>query len=185
MREDEFIGGTFEWFTGEVISVSDPKTMNRVQVRAFGYYDKAITGDQLPWATVMMPNTSPSLKGVGMNHGLLVGSWVVGFFRDGPSAQDPIVMGSIASMTGGVIDIPVEAQVIANTNQVCTTIGGHLIEVDNALGDERMHVKHKSGSFMSFNSDGTMDMKHHTGSRLTFESDGSVSIIATNIKLNA
>ena len=29
------------------------------------------------------------------NHSLEVGSHVVGFFRDGPSAQDPIVMGVI------------------------------------------------------------------------------------------
>lgn len=154
MRPDEFIGGSFEWFIGEIVTVSDPELMNRVQVRCFGFYSNALTSDELPWATVMMPNTSPSIKGVGMNHGLLVGSWVVGFFRDGPSAQDPIVMGSIASKTDGVIDIPVESQVIANTNQVCKTIGGHLIEVDNAVGDERIAVTHAKGTTILIDKDG-------------------------------
>jgi hypothetical protein len=38
------------------------------------------------------------VTGVGNSStGLLQGSWVVGFFRDGTSAQDPLVMGSIAS----------------------------------------------------------------------------------------
>jgi hypothetical protein len=46
----------------------------------------------------MMPTTSGSISGIGINHGLKPGSWVIGFFRDGPSAQDPVVMGSIASM---------------------------------------------------------------------------------------
>jgi phage baseplate assembly protein gpV len=53
--------------------------------------------EDLPWATVMMPNTSSSISGVGSNHGLVNGSWVIGFFRDGLSAQDPIIMGTIAS----------------------------------------------------------------------------------------
>jgi hypothetical protein len=46
----------------------------------------------------MMPTTASGTSGIGDTpHGLMEGSWVVGFFRDGPSAQDPIIMGSIAS----------------------------------------------------------------------------------------
>ena len=102
MRDDQFVDGTFTWFIGVIEDVIDPKKRNRVKVRCFGYHtdDKGILPVvDLPWATVMMPNTSPSVDGIGMNHQLLEGSWVVGFFRDGPSAQDPIVMGSMASFT--------------------------------------------------------------------------------------
>jgi hypothetical protein len=45
------------------------------------------------------------MAGVGQSAtGLQAGSWVLGFFRDGPSAQDPIVLGSIASKVVGKPD---------------------------------------------------------------------------------
>jgi hypothetical protein len=51
----------------------------------------------------MMPITSASMSGIGESAtGLLRGSWVVGFFRDGPNAQDPVIMGSIPSTTNSV-----------------------------------------------------------------------------------
>ena len=109
MKKDEFIGGQFEWFTGIVKDIDDPDNLNRVKVHCLGFYDGVKnkgTKDNpdrsdLPWATVMMPTTSASIKGNGGNHHLEIGSWVVGYFSDGPSAQDPIVMGSIATQTDG------------------------------------------------------------------------------------
>jgi len=48
---------------------------------------------------VMMPVTSASTSGIGQSAtGLVQGSWVIGFFRDGRNAQDPVIMGSIPSM---------------------------------------------------------------------------------------
>ena len=108
-NEDQYIDGTFTWFTGKIESITDPKNLNRVKVRCFGFYADDIAVSDLPWATVMMPVTSASIQGNGGNHHLEVGSWVVGFFRDGPSAQDPMVMGSIATQTNGIQDIPTES----------------------------------------------------------------------------
>ena len=173
MRDDQFVDGTFTWFIGVIEDVIDPKKRNRVKVRCFGYHtdDKGILPVvDLPWATVMMPNTSPSVDGIGMNHQLLEGSWVVGFFRDGPSAQDPIVMGSMASfteeapntekgftgrfgITANTEDVPEEVDSF-NDNQVIKTVGGHLIELDNALDAERINIKHKSGTTILIDKDG-------------------------------
>lgn len=93
----------FAWFMGVVEDIFDPEEMNRVKVRCFNYHteNKAIIStDDLPWATVMMPTTASGTSGIGSSpHGLLQGSWVVGFFKDGKSAQDPVIMGSIASMS--------------------------------------------------------------------------------------
>ena len=100
-RMDQFIGGGFTWFTGVVEDRFDPLEMNRVKVRCFGFHTEnkgTIDVDDLPWATVMLPTTSSGTSGIGDTpHGLMEGSWVVGFFRDGVSAQDPIIMGTIAS----------------------------------------------------------------------------------------
>ena len=100
-NSDAFMGGQFTWFTGVVEDRFDPEELNRVRVRCFGFHSENqadIDTEDLPWATVMMPTTAAGTSGVGDTpHGLMEGSWVVGFFRDGPSAQDPIIMGSVAA----------------------------------------------------------------------------------------
>ena len=128
-----------------------------------------------------MPNTTASLKGNGANHHLEVGSWVVGFFRDGPSAQDPIIMGSIATQTDGTPDIPEESYVDAGSvagnlaksiakaagkvvpsidNKSYKSKAGHLIEVDNTDGNEQIRITHgTSGSYIHMLNDGTIEIK--------------------------
>lgn len=154
---DQYKDGVFVWFTGIVEKTNDPLKLNRVKVRCLGFYDNSIPVADLPWATVMMPTTSASLKGVGGNHHLEIGSWVVGFFRDGPSAQDPIVMGSIATRTDGTKDIP---SVASDDNKVYKSKAGHLIEVDNKSGSEEIRITHgKKGSYIKMKSDGTIEIK--------------------------
>jgi|TARA_B110000971_G_scaffold70797_2_gene72612 hypothetical protein len=99
---DQYIDGQFTWFTGVIEDRMDPEKMGRVRVRCFGFHSDSrglIKTTDLPWATVMMPATGSTMSGIGNTpHALLPGTWVVGFFRDGPSAQDPIIMGSIGGM---------------------------------------------------------------------------------------
>ena len=167
MRQDDFIGQQFYWFTGEVEDVQDPKKMNRVRVRCHGYYGNAdeVATTDLPWATVMMPSTSQSSKGFGRTHELEVGSWVVGFFRDGSSAQDPLVMGSIATSTADEVgpmdvhrtattDIPEETQANYPDNKVYKSKSGHIVEFDNTDGAERINIRHRTGSNFSIDSNG-------------------------------
>ena len=180
MREDDFTTQKFHWFTGTVKDVKDPKKLNRVKVRAYGYHSADIATDKLPWATVMMPTTSASYKGVGGNHHLEVGSWVVGFFRDGLSAQDPIVMGSIATQEDGVLDIPTEAQLSDPTNKVYKSNAGHLIEIDNTSGSERVQITHKSGSHILMKSDGTIEIKGNTTVDGTLHATGDISTDVEN-----
>ena len=145
-RDDNFKGGQFSWFTGEVLKVHEDGT-NRVKVFPHGYYDDKFNdvkeADKLPWATVMMPCTSggiidktSDIEGKRQhsiqNHGLEVGSWVVGFFRDGPSAQDPIIMGVIngsdkpdrASPTIKRQIFPSGAQITVNNNTGVNELSG-------------------------------------------------------------
>ena len=151
MKADEFIGGQFEWFTGIVKDINDPLNLNRVKVHCLGFYDGIGDNKHLPWATVIMPATTASMKGNGGNHHLEVGSWVVGFFRDGPSAQDPMIMGSVATQTDSVQDIPTESSV---ENKVYKSKAGHLIEIDNTAGAERLNVKHTSGTTILIDAEG-------------------------------
>ena len=86
------------WFTGIVEDRDDPLFLNRVRVRIYGIHthrkDLIATPD-LPWSQVLMPVTSPSLSGLGTTtHGLVEGSTVMGFWRDGLGMQDSVIMGS-------------------------------------------------------------------------------------------
>ena len=101
MSEDYAKSHNFVWFIGVVEDINDPLEMGRVRVRCFGFHTEStiqIPTKDLPWASVMTSITSAGMTGIGQSAtGLLQGSWVIGFFRDGTSCQDPLIMGSLPS----------------------------------------------------------------------------------------
>ena len=101
-KENTFLGAMI-WFTGVIESVDDPEELGRVKVRCFGYHTPSnidLPTEDLPFASCVAPITSASMSGIGESTtGLLPGSWVIGFFKDGKSAQDPVVIGSIPSVS--------------------------------------------------------------------------------------
>lgn len=224
---DNLIGQQFAWFTGVVEDVNDPEQMGRVRVRCIGYHSEnksQIATEELPWSVVMTPVQSASMSGIGQSAtGILPGSWVIGFFRDGRSAQDAIVLGTIPSYSTrpdpslgfadpsgkyplrNGIDTPVEATAYFGTseaylkrenlrqtgiklasvpemsagsadaspeqtwdvksrsevvnpnypkNQVFRSESGHLKEIDDTTGSERILEMHRSGTYVETDSSG-------------------------------
>lgn len=91
----------FNWWVGQVESKKgdDPKESGRYRVRIVGQHLKdcdAVPTEELPWANVMMPVTTPYTDGLttGASVGLEPGCWVLGFYLDNDK-QKPIIMGSI------------------------------------------------------------------------------------------
>lgn len=99
----------FIWFWGVVEDRKDPSMLGRVKVRIHALHTETkedIPTENLMWAYPLSPITSANMNGIGQTPlGVVEGSWVMGFFRDGNNMQDPIIMGT----TGG---IPAE---VANT----------------------------------------------------------------------
>jgi len=98
--DTNFLGKNgFIWFNGVVEDRIDPQYLGRVRVRCIGFHtqDKAkLPTADLPWAICLLPTTSSAISGLGNSPSALVeGSWVFGYFRDGVSCQEPVILGSL------------------------------------------------------------------------------------------
>ena len=100
MNNENFLGlNGFIWFIGVVEDRQDPTKTGRLRVRALGHHTENKTllpTADLPWASVVLPITASGVSGIGQSAtGLLEGSWVFGFFRDGLRRQEMVVLGSL------------------------------------------------------------------------------------------
>ena len=87
----------FHWWYGVVEDTFDPYILNRVRCRVLNYHSpdkKDIPTEDLPWAKVMMGVTSSCESGLGEPHNLVEGTWVIGFWLDGETAQQPMIIGT-------------------------------------------------------------------------------------------
>lgn len=99
MPKQDINYNNFQWHFGVVEDRKDPLEVGRVKVRFYGVHsDKLseISTEELPWATVILPPSSPGVSGVGGPiSGLVEGAWVIGFFIDEGYYQKPMVLGAI------------------------------------------------------------------------------------------
>ena len=89
----------YVWWHGVVEDRKDPMFLGRCRVRILGWHtaDKAeLPTADLPWAYPLMPITSASQVGVGEAPiGPVEGTWVMGYYRDGELAQEPVMVGTL------------------------------------------------------------------------------------------
>lgn len=99
---DTFDSVKLVWWQGVVEDRKDPLQLGRCRVRILGWHPQekaAVKTDQLPWAFPMQSITSAAMSGIGHAPvGPVEGTWVMGFFRDGENAQEPIMWGTIAGI---------------------------------------------------------------------------------------
>ena len=100
----------FVWWQGVVEDRKDPLQLGRCRVRILGFHPQerdAVATQELPWAFPLQDITSAAISGIGHAPvGPVEGTWVIGFFRDGENAQEPVMMGTI----GGIPQAPVGNQ---------------------------------------------------------------------------
>ncbi len=87
------------WWHGVVEDRKDPLFLGRCKVRILGWHTANKTElptEDLPWAQALMPITSASQVGVGQAPvGPVEGTWVMGYYRDGELAQEPVMVGTL------------------------------------------------------------------------------------------
>lgn len=172
----------FVWFIGIVTDIEDPKKLGRVKIRVFnmdGPPDKGIDDGDLKWARPLLPVTSASFYQVGSSPtGVLPGSRVLGFYMDGKIRRKPVFMGTIPFIDEGkesghsvskqargdgpvdktYLDYEPQTQYAAQYpyNKTLTTSSGHVIEIDDTPAAERIHIYHRSGTYIEMNPDGSV-----------------------------
>jgi hypothetical protein len=201
----------FTWFVGVVEAINDPLKLGRCRVRCVGWHTdnkSLLPTDSLPWAQVMLPtnNTNP--------YPPRQSDMVVGFFTDGPNAQDPIIIGTLPGIPLSAgnpqqgfcdprssaelasapvkpdesatnyprkLDEPTTSRLARNDsdypsaintakkakkaskvepdsyyaakypyNNVYESESGHALEFDDTKGAERIHMYHRSGSYVEY-----------------------------------
>ena len=201
----------FVWWFGVVEDINDPVQLGRVRVRCIGWHtdDKdKIPTESLPWAIPMFDNQSASKKGVGDSPtGLLVGSWVLGFFIDGSRAQEPAILGSISGSyiegenrfpdinalargeqtksytPDSVISEPADPYAADYPyNKVRETESGHVKEYDDTPDKERIRELHKSGTFYQVHPDGSVST-HIVKDNYTVVAGNDSVHVTGNVKL--
>jgi len=196
----------FFWFFGVVEDIEDPKLLGRVRIRVFNEHEQNISTEELPWAQVMMPVTSESLQGIGDTPRLAVGCLCVGFFIDGAEKQLPVIMGtfptipelndtkhSLSYLARGKQTLqkdrigpepPSSFNAEYPHNRVIHTRSGHAIELDDTPNHERIHIYHKSGSYIEINNEGRMVIKSASDSVEIVGADKTIFCKGdTNIKI--
>lgn len=167
----------FVWFFGRVEDREDPEQLGRVRVRIFNFHseNKAdVDTNMLPWAWLGQNPNSAASAGIGRSPtGIMVGSLCFGFFLDGKRAQMPVVVATFGGKPGGENDVHQLARG-TNTvqkgdlpdepkspykakypyNKVEVTESGHIIELDDTPGAERIHIYHNSGSYFEIHPNG-------------------------------
>jgi hypothetical protein len=169
------------WFLGIVDNIEDPMQLGRVKVRVINEHDNVVETDDLPWSLVLAPTTSAAYLGLGTSPlGLQVGSRVIGFYLDDDKKTKPVILGTMPFIKdGNTADHSVAAQARGTAlqkdyleyepksayaaeyphNKTISTTSGHLIEVDDTPKSERIHVYHKSGSYIEMFPDGRIVFK--------------------------
>ena len=116
------------FYNGVVEDIMDPLMIGRVRVRVVGVHTEnkeMLPTEHLPWATPILPITSASMNGIGSSPtGLVCGSWVVVFFTDGESKQQPMIMGSLIGIPTSELntyegdDAPIVISTSLNENSI-------------------------------------------------------------------
>jgi len=93
----------FYWWFGTVEDNGDPLSLGRCRVRITGWHNEdfiILPSDALPWAYPLSSIDNTAISGIGKKTmGPVPGTRVFGFFLDGESGQQPIIMHTVPGMT--------------------------------------------------------------------------------------
>ena len=194
-----------KWFEGEIVDIDDPEKLGRVKVRETLGHSNRVDSDDLFWSHVLMPPTGANAKGLGVSAiGLSEDSKVIGFRINDTLSY---VIGSVAYIPNQAEhsisryargDSAVKKDYITKLgeketeyaakyphNKTITTDSGHVLELDDTPKAERIHIYHKSGSYIEIFPDGSIVTKSAKDSVSVTMNDHSISVVKGDLQIVA
>lgn len=193
-----------EFFLGVIDSIDQDKDkLGRVKVRELLGHSNRVDSNQLFDATLLMPVTTPSINGVGTSPTwLLPGTQVLGVKFGDKNVYVFGTYGLDSPTTGHAVsqqargDGPIKKQYVEELgekktayasvypyNKTITTRSGHLIEIDDTPKAERLHVYHKSGSYVEIFPDGSIVTKSMKDSTSVTMNDHAISVVKGDLQI--
>lgn len=164
---------------------ADPEKLGRCQVLVYGIHSEDIDFNSLPWAEVSGGTDFGLYGGVGITSILRKGTLVWVFFHNN-DYNYPVVFAVIKG--GG--DINDVASSSYGDIATLKTSSGHIIELGDGSGAEKIEIKHMSGTKIVLEPDGSIliDITNNAvlkvASNNTEQIGGNKKITASNIFLN-
>lgn len=170
-----------KFYTGTIKDNKDPLERGRYKVFIHGFHSE---GSVLPWSICKLPVTSSGSNGSLHKHTLEINSFVSGYFLD-PDNQHFVIDGVFA----GIDDYQYEPKMLPSGEnepketqdkkytelEYIKSKKGHIVEFNNADGNESVSVIHKDGHTISI-SNNSLKIKHSNdvyiaAKTITFECD--------------
>jgi len=145
-----------------------PLKDGRVRVRITGIHDETIPISDLPWAEVMQSLFLGYGSGIGVTSIPRTGTWVF-VILDHDDENKPIVVSAIHGKAVKMTEFQLPLAEELNKydpnklalpeypdNHVIESYSHHIIEIDDYPGNERIKIKHRTGTYIEMLPDGSM-----------------------------
>lgn len=151
-------------YSGEVVTNEDDQQLGRITVKVpsvFGTDLEVLARPCLPYGHFFIPHVGCKVwvefEAGDPNFALWVGAWY-------PTGSPP----------------PEAAQTPPD-NRVIHTPAGHIIEIQDKDGEEKITLRHKSNAFVAIDKDGSVIMGAKNGSSVVLNAkDGNVMVVESN-----
>lgn len=152
----------FGKYRGFVVDNADPERLGRLKLRVPSVCGPdVVTG----WAMPCVPYGGDADQGFLFIPEVAAGVWVE--FEEG-DLEFPIWVGTFWSKPGGESEAPrpVESDAVQDppTRKILKTKKGHTIELEDKDDEEKITIKHKAGSMVSIDKEGSVIIGNQNGS---------------------
>lgn len=167
------------FYRAKVEDNKDPKMLGRVKVRIYGIHsqDSIVSNEDLPWAEVAGGTDFGLVDGVGVTSILRVGT-MVWVFLNNDDSNFPVIF----AVVKGKADVNSIAKGSYTDIATIKTASGHIIELNDSGGGEKIEIQHKSGSKVVLQPDGSIliesvnNMVHNVTGDYTMQIGGKLDI---------
>lgn len=155
-------------YRGFVVDNQDPETRGRLKLRV-----PSLLGDQdTGWALPCSPFGGLRNQGLFMIPEVDAQVWVE--FEEG-NLNNPIWVGVFWQQAA---DTPEEGALNEPTTRVLKTPSGHVLQFDDAEGEEQFRLAHPAGTELTVNAAGTVTYTDAGGSSITLDAEANRIVIA-------